>query len=58
MPFDEWEVFVNNEVAKKFQLKAKDIKTAVVEITKEKHHENRNEASNLEREVPVEKTEA
>jgi DNA primase len=58
MPFYEWEVFVNNEVAKKFQLKAKDIKTAVSEITKERYHENKNEIGNPEGEVPVEKTEA
>jgi hypothetical protein len=57
MPFDEWEVFVNNEVAKKFQLKSKDIKTTVAEITKGKHHENRNDISNQEGEETDEKTE-
>ena len=36
MPFDEWEVFVNNEVAKKFQLKAKEIKTTVCRDGKDK----------------------
>ena len=57
MSFDEWEVFVNNEVAQKFQLKAKDIKTTVLEIAKERHRENRNEVSNPEGEAPDEKTE-
>ncbi len=57
MPFDEWEVFVNNEVAKKFQLKSKDIKTTVAEIAKEKHYENRNDVSNQEGEETDEKTE-
>ena len=57
MPFDEWEVFVNNEVAKKFQLKVKDIKTTVVEIAKERHRENRNEVNNPEGEATYEKTE-
>ena len=57
MPFDEWEVFVYNDVPKKYYLKAKDIKTAVAEIAKEKHNETKNKASNLEEEVPVETTE-
>ena len=58
MPFDEWEVFVNNEVAKKFQLKAKEIKTTVSEIAKTKYRENKTEASNPEGDVPDEKTES
>ena len=57
MPFYEWEVFVNNEVAKKFQLKAKDIKITVTEIAKEKHHENKNEENNLKGEAHEGKTE-
>ena len=57
MPFDEWEVFVNNEVAKKFQLKAKYLKTTVVEIAKDKYHENKNATSNLEEKVQEDKTE-
>jgi len=58
MPFDEWEVFVSNEVAKKFQLKAKDIKTTVDEIAKEKHNENKNVVSNPTGEEQKEKTDA
>ena len=58
MLFDEWEVFVNNEVAKKFQLKARDIKTTVAEITKAKHNENKNEVNNQKGEATDEKTEA
>ena len=57
MSFDEWEVFVNKEVAQKFQLKVKDIKTTVLEIAKERHRENRNEVSNPEGEATYEKTE-
>ncbi|HEY3361482.1 MAG TPA: CHC2 zinc finger domain-containing protein [Methanosarcina sp.] len=35
MKEDEWEVFVNNEVFKKFKLYKNDIKTAVAEVKKE-----------------------
>jgi len=55
MPFDEWVVFVNNDVPKKFGLKKKDIITAVAEMAKEKSNEN--EANNLKCETPEEKTE-
>jgi primase-polymerase (primpol)-like protein len=49
---------VSNEVAKKFQLKAKDIKTTVDEIAKEKHNENKNVVSNPTGEEQKEKTDA
>ena len=55
MAFYEWEVFVNDNVAKKYNLKAKDVKTTVVEITKEKRNENKNEIGNLDIEGQVEK---
>ena len=55
MHADEWEVFVNNEVAKKFQLKAKEIKTTVAEMAKEKS--NKNDANNFKGDAPNEKTE-
>lgn len=56
MPFDEWEIFVNNDVPKKFCLKAKDIRTAVVETAKERHNENKNEVNNYKGEAIDEKT--
>jgi hypothetical protein len=58
MPFDEWEVFVKNEVTKKFHMKAVDIKTSIVEIATERCNENKNEVNNPKVGAPEEKTEA
>ncbi|RXA21712.1 hypothetical protein EQO05_00180 [Methanosarcina sp. MSH10X1] len=44
MPDDEWEVFVKNEVAKKFRLNKTDINKVFAAIEKERQKKNRNEA--------------
>ena len=36
MSFDEWEVFVSNEVADKFKLKKKNIHATISEVSKER----------------------
>ena len=40
MQLDEWRVFVNNEVPKKFRLSKKDVKATIDEITKSRQDNN------------------
>ncbi|MCO5381775.1 MAG: toprim domain-containing protein [Methanosarcina barkeri] len=43
MASGEWEIFVNNEVAKKYRLNKKDVKTTIEEVTKSRQGNNTEE---------------
>lgn len=53
---EEWTVFVNNEVPRKFRLTKKDVKNTVEEIRKSRQNENNKETNQQEEETQEEKS--
>jgi hypothetical protein len=45
MQLDEWQIFVNNEVVKKFNLTKKDVNSTIEEIRKHRQNDNKNDIS-------------
>jgi len=52
---DEWQIFVNNEVVKKFNLNKKDVQSTIEEISKSRQSNNKKEASQPEEDNQEEK---